>query len=184
MTAATLRRLERIVRDEGGLLAGALASSRDGAETASADSTLGALAAAGPRSAPHRDEVALVVEAVHEGYLLHYGASRLFYSGDRDLDLLAGDRLYALGLERLAALGDLDAVEELSDIIALCAQAHAEDSPALAAAVWEAGAVAIGWGADAALRSAKEAAREGAPEAAESLLEAARRRVGHLAPPR
>ncbi len=51
---------------------------------------------------------------------------------DPDLALLAGDRLYALGLERLAALGDLDAVAELADVIALCAQAHAEGDPARA----------------------------------------------------
>ena len=43
---------------------------------------------------------------------------------DRDLALLAGDYLYALGLERLAALGDLDAVRELSDLISLAAQVH------------------------------------------------------------
>ena len=59
---------------------------------------------------------------------------------DPDLALLAGDRLYALGLERLAAIGDLDAVAELADVIALCAQAHAEGDPARADAVWDAGA--------------------------------------------
>ena len=41
---------------------------------------------------------------------------------DADLALLAGDYLYALGLERLAALGDLEAVRELSDLISLSAQ--------------------------------------------------------------
>ena len=43
---------------------------------------------------------------------------------DADLRLLAGDYLYALGLERLAALGDLEAVRELSDLISLSAQVH------------------------------------------------------------
>ena len=65
---------------------------------------------------------------------------------DRDLALLAGDRLYALGLERLAELGDLEAVAELADVISLCAQAHAEGDPERAAAVWEAGAAAVGRG--------------------------------------
>ena len=51
--------------------------------------------------------------------------------------MLAGDRLYALGLERLAAIGDLEAVAELADVIALCAQAHAEGDPARAEAVWD-----------------------------------------------
>jgi len=43
--------------------------------------------------------------------------------------LLAGDHLYALGLARLAALGDLDAVAELADVISLSAQAHASGGP-------------------------------------------------------
>ena len=60
--------------------------------------------------------------------------------------MLAGDRLYALGLERLAAIGDLEAVAELADVIALCAQAHAEGDPARAEAVWEAGARAVATG--------------------------------------
>ena len=65
---------------------------------------------------------------------------------DPDLALLAGDRLYALGLERLAALGDLDAVTELADVISLCAQAHAEGDPARAQAIWAAGADAVARG--------------------------------------
>ncbi len=52
-----------------------------------------------------------MVEAVREGYLLPLRASRGSLDGaDPDLALLAGDYLYALGLERLAALGDLEAV--------------------------------------------------------------------------
>ena len=42
-----------------------------------------------------------MVEAVREGYLLHYGEPRLLVGADADLALLAGDYLYALGLERL-----------------------------------------------------------------------------------
>ena len=64
-----------------------------------------------------------MVEAVREGYLLHYGEPRMLAGHDPDLALLAGDYLYALGLERLAALGDPEAVRELSDLISLCAQA-------------------------------------------------------------
>jgi hypothetical protein len=47
-------------------------------------------------------EHAYVLEAVREGYLLHYGESRLLAGHDDDLALLAGDYLYALGIERLA----------------------------------------------------------------------------------
>ena len=43
-----------------------------------------------------------MVEAVREGYLLHYGEPRLLAGHDADLALLAGDYLYALGIERLA----------------------------------------------------------------------------------
>ena len=121
------------------------------------------------------------MEAVHEGYLLHYGASRLFDTRDADLALLAGDRLYALGLARLAALGDLDAVAELADVISLCAQAHAQGHPALAEAVWDAGAAAIGWGAAPELAAAKAAARRGEAGAAEGLRAAARQLSGDVA---
>jgi hypothetical protein len=71
-------------------------------------------------------EYALVLEAVREGYLLHYGESRLIAGHDPDLGLLAGDYLYALGLDRLAAMGDTEAVAVLAELIARCAQFHAE----------------------------------------------------------
>jgi hypothetical protein len=67
-----------------------------------------------------------VLEAVHEGYLLHYGAPGGFAGMDEDLALLAGDSLYALGLARLADEGDLEAVAMLADLITDCAKAHAE----------------------------------------------------------
>jgi hypothetical protein len=71
-------------------------------------------------------EYALVVEAVREGYLLHYEMPRLLAGHDPDLALLAGDYLYALGLDRLAALGDTRAVAILSDLITNCARLQAE----------------------------------------------------------
>jgi hypothetical protein len=88
--------------------------------------TLGELAASGPGAAAAPAEYALVVEAVREGYLLHYGEPRLLAGHDSDLALLAGDYLYALGLDRLAALGDTAAVTVLSDLISECARLHAE----------------------------------------------------------
>ena len=60
-----------------------------------------------------------MLEAVYEGYLMHYGEPRAFAGMDADLRLLAGDALYALGLARLAEAGDLEAVAELSDLISL-----------------------------------------------------------------
>lgn len=76
------------------------------------------------------------IEAVHEGYLLHYDEPRAFAGMDPDLRLLAGDALYALGLSRVADRGDLEAVSELSDLITAAARAHAEDDPARAVALW------------------------------------------------
>jgi hypothetical protein len=152
---------------EGGLLADALGP------VPTADGALGAAAAAGPRSAGHEADVAFVIEAIREGELLHYGAPRLFAAIEPDLALLAGDRLYALGLARLARLGDVAAVSELADVIALCAQARAEERPELADAVWQAGVAAVGWGASDALQAAKAAARVGDPGAAQALIAAA-----------
>ena len=58
-----------------------------------------------------------------EGSRLHYGDAAWWCARTtRDLALLLGDQLYALGLSRLAALGDLDAVAELADVISLVAQ--------------------------------------------------------------
>jgi hypothetical protein len=79
-----------------------------------------------------------VLEAVYEGYLLHYGNPRAFSGMDGDLRLLAGDALYALGLARLAESGDLEAVAVLSDLISATARAQAEGRAADAEALWEA----------------------------------------------
>ena len=135
---------------------------------------LGMLAAAGPRAAAAPAEYALIIESVREGYLLHYGVPRLLAGPDPDLALLAGDYLYALGLERLAALGDLAAVGELSDLISLSAQLHAEErgSEALGA-LWLAASTALGCGAGPAHEGAKRDLRAGDPSATTSLASAA-----------
>jgi hypothetical protein len=82
-------------------------------------------------------EYALVIEAVREGYLLHYAEPRLLAGHDPDLALLAGDYLYALGIERLAAMGDTDAVHVLADLISTCAQLHTEGREADVSTEWE-----------------------------------------------
>jgi len=105
---------------------------------------LGAIAAAGPRAAAAPDQYALVVEAVREGYLLHYGEPRLLAGQDSDLALLAGDYLYALGLDRLAALGDTESVAVLSDLISACAQLHTEGRENEVPALWDAAVRRIG----------------------------------------
>jgi hypothetical protein len=97
---------------------------------------LGELAASGPGAAAAPAEYALVVEAVREGYLLHYEQPRLLAGHDPDLALLAGDYLYALGLDRLAALDDTRAVSILSDLISECARLHAEGQPGSIPDLW------------------------------------------------
>jgi hypothetical protein len=103
-------RLADRLRSEGGLLADA---------TADADVPFGA------------------AEAIREGERVHYGASDVVVTDDRDLGLLAGDYLYALGLAELAEQGDLDGVRTFAALIAQCARAHAEQRPEDAAAAWE-----------------------------------------------
>lgn len=132
------------------------------------------LAAAGPRAASAPGEYELLLEMIIEGARLHYGSPRVVRTDDPDLALLVGDQLYALGLEQLAALGDLDAVSELADVISLVAQAHATDDQELADAVWAAGVAAVGWGGGEALEEAKQLARAGDHRAVGALRGAAR----------
>jgi len=77
------------------------------------------------------------VEAIRAGWLLHSeGRGRLIAPDDADLALLGGDRLYAMGLERLAADGDLGAIAALADVISECARSHAEGEPAISREAW------------------------------------------------
>jgi hypothetical protein len=166
--AGALRELAEGLRAEGTVISAHVVSPAE-------RPALGLLAAAGPRAARAAGEYALVVESVREGYLLHYARPRLLAGQDPDLALLAGDYLYARGIERLAALGDTDAVRELSELISLAAQCHSERRPELAAPLWLATAVAVGCGAGAEHETGKAAARRLDPAAAELLWEAARR---------
>lgn len=104
---------------------------------------LGELAASGPGAVSAPAEYALVVEAVREGYLLHYEEPRLLAGHDSDLALLAGDYLYALGLDRLATLGDTAAVAILSDLITRCARLQAEGEVAQIPNLWRTAAEQI-----------------------------------------
>ena len=126
---------------EGGMLAAHVREPSEGSSAGPPQK-----AAAGPRAAGREAEYELLLEMILEGSLLHYGSPRVVHTTDRDLALLLGDRLYALGLARLAALGDLDSVAVLADVISQLAQAHAEGEQGRAAEIWDAGATAIGWG--------------------------------------
>ena len=115
---------------------------------AAVDPTLAAYAVDEPgpgrfEDAPLERDRAFVLEVVHEGYQMHYGEPRTFAGMDSDMRLLAGDALYALGLARLAESGDLEAVRELADLIALCAWAHADKRPEVIDELWRASAEAL-----------------------------------------
>jgi hypothetical protein len=142
------------------------------------------IATAGPRTAGREAEYELLLEMIWEGSLLHYGTPRVVGTDDPDLALLIGDQLYALGLSRLAELGDLEAVAELADVISLVAQAQADGDAALADAVWAAGAAAVSWGPSEQHCAAKALARAGDPTARAALLACAARGRGSRRPPR
>ncbi len=154
---------------QGGILADSV-SSLDGRAPHSAQ--LSRQAASGPRAVGREGDYELMLEMILEGSRLHYGAPRFVNTDDPDLALLLGDQLYALGLSRLAALGDLEAVAELADVISLVAQAHAASDPALADAIWQAGASAIGWGPGDGYATAKSLARAQDPQAPDALRRA------------
>jgi hypothetical protein len=169
-SGTSLASLAALLRDGENVIAPHVTDSED-------EPALGALAAAGPRAAEAPGEYLLLVEAIREGYLLHYESPRLIRGADSDLCLLAGDYLYALGLERLAARGDMEAVSELADLISLAAQIHAENGrdtgEESVRALWLAATVAVAAGASPSHLRAKEELRRGEPGAAESLADAA-----------
>jgi hypothetical protein len=83
---------------------------------------------------------------VYEGYLVHYGRPRLFAPADDDTALLLGDYLYAHGLVRIAASGEVEAVRELAELISRCAHLRAEGIDGDGEA-WAETAVRLGSGA-------------------------------------
>ena len=135
--------LVEALRAEGGTLADLVAEPAGGLEAPDGPPQL---AAAGPRVAGRAVEYELLLEMIFEGSLLHYGGARVVHTSDPDLALLLGDQLYALGLARLAALGDLEAVDALATVISRLAQAHAEGDGESSETIWAEGAQAVGWG--------------------------------------
>jgi hypothetical protein len=191
-TPTVLERLRALLHEEGGLIATLVgaesldAGAEGGGERAELDSaertgephgdgdgdcadSPARIAASGPRTEDRAEQYELLVEAIYEGYLLHYGAPRVVRAADADLRVLAGDRLYAIGLARLVELGDTRAVAELADTITLSSLAQGARDAALADAVWAAGARAVGWGPSAVHARAKELVAGGSPQAFEAM---------------
>ena len=117
-------------------------------------------------------ELALGVETIYEGYLVHFGRSRLFAPPDTDTALLLGDYLYAQGLVHVAATGNVEAVADLAELISLCSQARADGRNGDGVA-WAATAASLGTGD---LDGARDALR--LDEDSSLLEEAAREAVG------
>jgi len=83
------------------------------------------------------DAYRLGLEYIFEGYLLHYGNSRLLEPDDPNFNLLAGDYMFARGLRAIATLEDLVGVEALAGLVRLCSFIHCEElDPALAMSAW------------------------------------------------
>lgn len=102
------------------------------------------------------ERFALGLETIYEGYLVHYGRSRLFAAADRDTAILLGDYLYAHGLVRVSEQEDVAAVANLSELISLCSLLQGErrtgDGP-----LWAAHAALLATGG---LESARAALRD------------------------
>lgn len=181
-----LSALAAALRDEGGLLAAATVDpAPDADRSASADLR-------GPRASAIGDELPVAIEATREAELLHHAPerARVVRTAYRDLALLAGDRLYALGLERLAAGGWVAEVEILADVVALVARLHAAPAwdlgpdhdggtgdPAVAAertrALWICAGAALGQGFGSPAAVLLRTAREGATPSEAALRAAA-----------
>jgi hypothetical protein len=85
----------------------------------------------------------LGLETVYEAYLVHYGKPRLFAPSGESERILLGDYLYAHGLVRIAAVGGVDAVATMAELISRCASLRAagEDGDGDA---WVAAACSLG----------------------------------------
>jgi hypothetical protein len=90
-------------------------------------------------------ELALGIETIYEGYLVHYGRSRLFSQTDPNLALLLGDRLYARGLVHVSESGSVAVVADLATLLELCARLQAERK-AGDGALWAAAVARLGEG--------------------------------------
>ena len=159
-----LERLAVRVREEGPPL-----SARDPEELLAEATRFGDLAAAGPRTRGQGGEYAFVVEAVREGYLCHYGTSRILAETDPDLALLAGDLFYAIGIRGLAELDDLESTGILSDLIRVAADLQAAGRPDLAEILWLGQIVALACGKDESCAASVDALDSGRAGAAEAL---------------
>jgi hypothetical protein len=104
------------------------------------------------------------VEAIYEGYLVHHAPrGRAFAPADREQALLLGDYLYATGLVRVCAAGDVEAIAALADLVSLAAHLRAEGGRPVDAELWLATARHLAGPRDDRLAAARDALRDGDP---------------------
>ncbi len=130
----------------------------------------------GPSTEESASDFGFVFESVFEGYLLHTGRPRLMLPDESQLKLVAGDFLYSLGLQRLAQLGDLEAVELLAGLITDASCLHIATGTAdQKGALWVATVVATAFRPEAEHRKWPfMAAAAGSESAAKELIERSR----------
>lgn len=84
------------------------------------------------------------LEYIFEGYLLHYGGGRLLRPDGTEFDLLAGDYMFARGLDRIALLEDVASVRAFANLVSLCSFVHSEQlGPDIALKAWTATAICL-----------------------------------------
>ncbi len=123
LTAVTLAKIRSQIAAGSTLLAEKLAAQPPG-QAGFADLLAAAAACEDPG-----DNYCFALEYIFEGYLLHYRKGRLLKPATPELNLLAGDYMYARGLTRLAALEDLFCVRLMADLVSLCSYLHCQDQP-------------------------------------------------------
>lgn len=126
---------------------------------------------AAPAAVRHEGDYLRSLEYICEGYLLHYGTSRLLVPDGLDFALLAGDYMYARGLNHLTARGDLAAIGILAGLISFCSRVHCEGTETAAVAdAWAVAtlriAAATGGGAAGMAAAGAAAGALGEPDAA------------------
>ncbi len=92
---------------------------------------------------PLTPEVAIGLDLILEGFLLHHGRPRHVAPAAPGREVLAGDYCYAHGLVRITAAGDLFVVSALADLIALGAGLVAAGERAGLVPLWRATTWAI-----------------------------------------
>lgn len=114
---------------------------------------------------------AFAAEAVLEGFLCHHARSRLFDLPDPDMALLAGDLLYALGLDAVGRRGDIRSVELLAGLIARSSTLLAEGREDELVTLWAATSAALGAGRSGSPEDQSDLGIERAPDALQSLFQ-------------